>query len=172
MTSGKVLVAYATRYGSTKEIAEAISETIKKKGIETDCMDINTINPENMSVYDAFFIGSPLQLGKWLPEAKEFMQFRRDFLNKKPVFVFTCGITLKDKNEHNLKKAEFPLYEFAQYVKMDEKGFFPGKLVKSKLNETDSQIICLAGVGEGDYTDIKSVNKWAEGIADKYLKEQ
>ncbi|UUX92707.1 flavodoxin domain-containing protein [Methanoplanus endosymbiosus] len=172
MTAGKVLVAYATRYGSTKDIAEVIADTIRKRGIETDCMDINTINPENMSVYDAFFVGSPLHLGKWLPEAKEFMQFRRDVLNKKPVFVFTCGITLKDKTEHILKKAEFALYEFSQYVKMDEKEFFAGKLTIADLNETDSQIVRIAGVGEGDYTDINTVNKWADGIADKYLKAQ
>jgi menaquinone-dependent protoporphyrinogen oxidase len=172
MVPGKVLVAYATRYGSTKDIAETVSNTIRNMGIETDCMNINTINPENLSDYDAFFVGSPLQLGKWLPEAKEFMQFRRDILNKKPVFIFTCGITIKDKTEHILKKAEFSIYEFSEYIKINEKGFFPGKLTVSDLNESDSQIVRLAGVGEGDFTDIESVILWTEEIGDKYFVDE
>jgi menaquinone-dependent protoporphyrinogen oxidase len=38
-----VLVAYATRYGSTKEVAEAISQTLGESGLAVDLQPLRDV---------------------------------------------------------------------------------------------------------------------------------
>ena len=41
--SASVLVAYATRYGSTQEVAEAVAETLRGCGLAAECQPINKV---------------------------------------------------------------------------------------------------------------------------------
>ena len=49
MTS--VLVAYASTRGSTAEIAEAISETLRRSGVSVDCIEAGKV--DSVEPYDA-----------------------------------------------------------------------------------------------------------------------
>ena len=65
----KVLVAAATKYGATGEIAEVIGDVLAERGI-----DATVIAPEQVArigEYDAVVLGSAVYAGHWLDEAKE-----------------------------------------------------------------------------------------------------
>ncbi|HIF49456.1 MAG TPA: flavodoxin, partial [Cytophagales bacterium] len=63
----RVIVAYATRFGSTHEVASAIAHELISVGLDAQPVEVSSgVNPDE---YDAFVIGSPLYGGKWLSGA-------------------------------------------------------------------------------------------------------
>lgn len=164
----KILVAYATRYGSTKEIAEYITEVMQKDGFDVDCRNI--VDLENIGKYDCIIAGSAIQMGKWLPEARDFMQVHKHEINKVPLFVFSCGITLKSPDDNITRKALFATDEILQYVNPKEIGLFAGKLNPETLCNSDRDLIILAKPDLGDFRDFDAVKKWILKIESNCLK--
>ena len=71
----KILVTYASRTGTTAQIAEAIYKTLVKDGEEAELVPIENVN--DLSLYQAVIIGSPIRKSQWLPEAMQFLQIHR-----------------------------------------------------------------------------------------------
>lgn len=166
----QILVCYATRYGSTKEVAEIIGEQLSDLGYNVRISDL--MRKIDLSGIDAVFIGSPLHLGKWLPEAKEFLQFRKSELNKIPVIAFTTGITLASPTEHNLLKARFAIDEISVHVTPVDTGFFAGRISLETLSDTDIQLVKLAGIKDGDYIDSERIKEWVIEVCKNITKEK
>ena len=63
----KLLVTYASKYGSTAEIAEVIGKELRKRSYAVDVKPADQVNrPES---YDGFVIGSGLYAGSWMKPA-------------------------------------------------------------------------------------------------------
>ena len=79
----RVLVTAATKYGATGEIAEAIGEVLRERGVDT-----TVVPPEQVQAvddYDAVVLGSAVYAGHWLSPAKELVDRSRDALAARPV---------------------------------------------------------------------------------------
>ena len=63
----KVLIAYASRHGSTKGIAEHIAAKLERTGLDVTLRPVGEADP--IDGYDAFVIGSAAYLGGWLDDA-------------------------------------------------------------------------------------------------------
>ena len=61
--STKILVGYATRYGSTQEVAEVIATTLRKAGFELDVKLVQNI--KSLADYKAIILGAPLFMFHW-----------------------------------------------------------------------------------------------------------
>ncbi len=72
--TGKVLVAYASRAGSTAEVAQAVAEVLRARsgGDTVDVLPVK-IGQRPQPCYRAVIAGSAIRMGKWLPEAVEFV---------------------------------------------------------------------------------------------------
>jgi menaquinone-dependent protoporphyrinogen oxidase len=70
--SNQILVAYASRAGSTAGVAEAIGQTLAESGAQVEVRPMQDV--EDLAPYRAVVAGSAIQGGKWLPEAMQFMQ--------------------------------------------------------------------------------------------------
>ena len=57
----KVLIAYATRSGTTAEVARTIGEEIEKTGTQVDVLSVDKVN--GLESYDAVVLGAPMILG-------------------------------------------------------------------------------------------------------------
>lgn len=55
----KAVVLYYTRFGNTKQAAEAVCNGLRQGGIETECLDIKNVKPEDLTQYDVLVIGTP-----------------------------------------------------------------------------------------------------------------
>jgi len=166
----KILVCYATRYGSTKEVVEIIGDRLSELGYNVRISGL--MEKIDLSDVDLVFIGSPLHLGKWLPEAKEFIQFRKNELNRIPVITFTTGITIADPTEHNMLKAGFAIDEISVYVIPLASGFFAGKISRDLLDDTDMQLVKMARIQDGDYIDPEKIKEWVTGTCKNITTER
>ena len=84
-----VLVAYATRHGATRGIAQRISEVLESRGLEVSVDDVDHIR--DIAGHDAFVIGSAAYMGRWLPRAAKFARRHRSTLASKPVWLSAAG---------------------------------------------------------------------------------
>ena len=90
-----VLVAYASRHGSTKAIAERIAARLTSKGVPAEAFPAAEVrHPET---YDGFVVGSALYMFKWLGDAEKFVNRHGSTLRGKPVWLFSSGPIGPDK---------------------------------------------------------------------------
>ncbi len=87
--SASILVTYATRYGSTQEVAEAIAATLRERGITTDLAPMREV--QALDQYSAVVLGAPLYMFRWHKDALHFLARHRSALTTRPVAVFALG---------------------------------------------------------------------------------
>lgn len=157
-----ILVGYATRYGSTAETASFIGEILKKTGNHVDIRLIMEVtDPES---YDIIILGSPLYMGKWLVEARDFVHRYRYILQERPLYIFSCGYSLRERTDASLKSGEAALDAVRMYVNPEDVAFFPGKVSMETLNPQDRAIVTIGGTTSGDFRNWDAVRTWAENI--------
>ena len=125
-----VLVAYASKHGSTQGIAERIAEKLRQLGKEAEARPENAV--ENPGSYEAFVIGSAIYYGSWLKEATEWVRRNRAALAQHPVWLFSVGPLGTEVQDAEQQPKE--MAEFQQAIKPREQRIFFGALDHSKLS--------------------------------------
>ena len=161
----RILVAYATRYGSTAEVAEAIGDELRKAGVAVDVQPVSEV--QDLSPYRAAIMGSPIYVGKWLPEPQVFIERHQQHLRTIPIAYFAVGLTAADGGPENLKKAEASMDQVRMLVTPVDIGIFPGRLESGRLSLTDRTIIKLIRAKTGDFRDWEAVRAWAQAVYSK-----
>jgi len=70
----RVIVAYESKYGNTKLVAETIVEGMKEiEGIEAVLSELKEVDPNKIPDYDAILIGSPNHFGGPTRSIQEFI---------------------------------------------------------------------------------------------------
>lgn len=162
MSAKKVLVTYATRYGTTSEIAEEIAAVLTGAGLDTDIIPVMEV--AGIDAYDAVVIGSPLYMGKILVEAREFCEQYKPYLEGKWVAFFVNGISLCSQDTDTTPLMFAAIDAMAPYVSIAEKAIFGGRLSMKALSVADMQLATIAGAREGDCLNMDDVRAWAKGI--------
>ena len=111
----KVLVAYASKYGATKGIAERIGEGLKRRGLEVDVSECKDIRDE--SGYDAYVVGSAAYAFNWRKDARKFVTRNAEVLAAHPVWLFSSGplgTETVDKDGNDVLEGAEPK-QFAEY---------------------------------------------------------
>ena len=93
----RVLVAYASKHGSTKGIADFIGEKLRQAGLQADVFDVG--HAENLGDYDAFVIGSAVYMYHWQSEATKFVSRNKPILSSRPVWLFSSGPVGKERRD-------------------------------------------------------------------------
>jgi menaquinone-dependent protoporphyrinogen oxidase len=165
----KILVCYSTRYGSTGEIAGMIGEELDLTGYKVTVSPISEV--KNPGAYDAVVIGSPLYMGKWLAEARDFVSRFRHPLNERPVAVFSVGYSLKDRTMTHFRSGEDALDAIRIFINPISTGFFPGRVDPDLMSPADKEMIRLGSVTPGDFREDALVRSWAKTLAGSLSKE-
>ena len=93
--SNSILMAYATRYGSTQEVADKIAATLRESGLTVDVQPVKQV--QTLDGYRAVVLGAPLYIGSWLKDAQRFLTQHQTALEKLPVAIFSLGPTRADE---------------------------------------------------------------------------
>ena len=166
--SNKILVTYASRAGSTAEVAEAIGRTLAEGGAQVDVRAMNDV--KDLSSYRAVVAGSAIRASRWLPEATQFIKTHQAILTRKPFAMFTVCITMAMKNAENYRAGVAGwVAPVRALVKPLDEGLFAGMLDFSKLplNWDTLMLRLTVAVGifpRGDHRDWNAINNWAKGL--------
>jgi menaquinone-dependent protoporphyrinogen oxidase len=79
-----ILVAHATKYGATGEIASRTADVLTAVGEEAEA---KPVEENDLTGYDAFVIGSAVYFGHWLNETTAFVRRNGAVLASCPVFA-------------------------------------------------------------------------------------
>lgn len=156
------MVAYATRAGSTGEVAEAIGEALGDAGSEVDVRLAK--DGADVSPYQAVVLGSAIRVGKWLPEAVKFVEAHREALEQVPVAFFTVCMTMKDPTEENCLEVEGYTDPVREMVQPVDEGFFAGALDASKLSFVARLAMKAMKAPEGNFRDWEAIRAWVANV--------
>lgn len=168
----RVLVAFATRSGSTGEIAERIAQRLRTGGHDADAEPVS--DAVHVTAYDAFVIGSAVYLGRWQKEAVRFVQRNRSTLADRPTWLFSSGplgteptLAGIDQRDGAVNPAE--LAALTEAARPRGHHVFFGALNPDHLG-LGPRVMRLTPAGrklfvEGDFRDWTEIEAWTDEIA-------
>jgi menaquinone-dependent protoporphyrinogen oxidase len=164
--SVSVLVGYATRYGSTQEVAEAVASTLRECGLAVDIQPMRQVR--TLAEYNAVVLGAALYMFRWHKDARRFLSRHRQALAERPVAVFALGPTHDphDEQEWQDSRAQLDkeLAKFPWFTPVDLK-MFGGEYDPAKLR---FPINLLAGAEPAsDLRDWAAIRAWASSLTTK-----
>jgi menaquinone-dependent protoporphyrinogen oxidase len=164
----KILVAVASKYGSTREIAQAIAEELRAANLSVDLRDASEVGI--ISGYDAVILGSAIYAGHWLPDAKNFARRCAVELSKIPVWLFSSGPVGAEnpQPQDDPNRLAAPMGE----VKIRDHRVFVGKLDFDQLGLADRLVIKAFKSPLGDFRNWDDIRGWARGIAAELLTQR
>lgn len=168
----KVLVTYASKYGSTGGVADAIGKELCSKDVAADVVLIE--NAGNVGSYQGVVIGSAIYRGKWMSEAADFVKKNRDILSSVPVAYFLVCMTLSQPTEK--KRAEVlsymdPILKAVPEIRPVGIGTFAGALDYNNLSWVTKKIMNSKGSPEGDFRDWNAIRAWTrERVYAKFVR--
>jgi menaquinone-dependent protoporphyrinogen oxidase len=162
--STSVLVGYATRHGSTQEVAEAVAATLRECGLAVDIQPMREVR--SLAGYSAVVLGAPLYMFRWHKDALRFLSRQREALTQRPVAVFALGPVHDPYDEKEWQDSRAQLdKELAKYPWFTPVALemFGGKFDPAKLR---FPINLLAGQEPAsDVRDWTAIRAWASNLA-------
>ena len=139
-----ILIAYASRNGSTAEIAQAIGKELHAACHAADVAETGTV--ASPAGYDAVVIGGPMYMGQIVGDIGKFVKRFREDLAKVPVAGFIVGLAAVSKDPAGIAMAEKALHASLALLKPVAEMIFagqaqPGKaLVVHEVDDKESEI--------------------------------
>ncbi len=169
----RILVAFASRCGSAREIAQAIAGTLRSAGHVVDVRPAAGVG--DVTVYDAVVLGSAIYNQAWLPEATELVRRGRRALRDRPVWLFSVG---------SLSSARgWPLGALAQQepkaiarlragIAPRDYHVFAGVIDPDRFSLVGRLIVKILYGRYGDLRNWAEIDAWARGIAHQLADSQ
>ena len=154
----KILLAYASKHGSTREVAEAIAETLREHSLAVDLRAAGEVKA--VSDYAAVVLGGALYTGRWHPDARRFLNRHSRALAARPVAVFAMGPHTLEPNEvessrHQLDEALARVPELAPFAV----AIFGGVVDPTRLHFPFNRMPA------SDARDWHAIREWTEQLA-------
>jgi menaquinone-dependent protoporphyrinogen oxidase len=163
----KILVVYATSYGSTREIAGVIAETLQNQGITVDVEPIRNVRKPDG--YRAVVLGAPLYMFHWHNDALHFLsQNQKAITGGLPMAVFAGGsLESDDEKERQVVQAQLEK-ELAKYpwFKPVSVLIVGGKFDPTKLRFPYNLIPAMRQMPAKDLRDWEAIKAWAGRLAE------
>ena len=193
-TALRVLLVYATRHGSTREVADAVAEELRAAGHEVDQQPA-TEAPGPVG-YDAVVLGGPMIMG-WHRQAMRFVARHRKELAELPTALFITAASLTDCGESDVqgvpivkdpwlarapreaaklrRKERYALprhylgdvLKKASPLRPRSVAFFAGSLDLTTMNIFEKLFVLLViGATPGDGRNWKAIREWGAGLGE------
>jgi menaquinone-dependent protoporphyrinogen oxidase len=173
-----VLVAYASKHGATRLIAERIGDALRVCGLAVDVVAINDVS--DLNNYQAFVVGGAVYVGSWLKEVTAFLRHYQALLAEHPVWLFSSGplgTGATDAKGRDLREASVPkeLETVAKAVHPRDHRVFFGALNHTTFGACERLLWMLPAsrslLIEGDFRDWSDIEVWATGIANELQRD-
>lgn len=162
--SHRTLIAYASRAGSTAEVAETIGNVLRESGLNVDVRSVKDV--QSLTEFDALVLGSAIWAGKPLPEMQRFVADQHDALARLPVAYFVLCDTLREYTPANRQIALGYLASLREAKQPVRVGMFAGRRDFSKVHPLLRWFLMrVIRLAEGDWRDWEQIRAWAAALA-------
>ena len=160
-----VLVAYASRHGATRGVAERIGARLVSRGLTIHLDPL--LGQEEVTRFEAVVIGSPVYSGHWEDEAVAFIRRNAGPLTGHPVWTFSVGWLAHHRGVlHRESWSDAKgLAQLDQLLPAREHRFFAGAMAPAETQILRRLAFRLAGGRYGDFRDWDAIDAWADEIA-------
>ena len=158
----RVLVAYASKMGSTQEIAEAIGQELERCGKEVvvaPCAD--DVNPDG---FDGVIIGSAIYTRRWVKAARRFLKRHAHRLDPKSTWLFHSGPCGEGAREEQVETPK-AIARVIVPLGLPAPVTFGGRLDTEHATGPLSRWMGEKGPLSGDFRDWERIRGWASDIA-------
>jgi menaquinone-dependent protoporphyrinogen oxidase len=153
-----ILVAYATKHGSTGEVAQSIAQTLRRRGLEAEAIPAGHVR--ELDRYGAVVLGGSLYMGRWHPDAVLFLRrFERELADR-PLALYAMGPRELDGAAGSREQLDKALAKLP-WVEPKAVAIFGGVLDPAKLRFPFSRMPAF------DARDWDAIEAWAGEIADE-----
>jgi menaquinone-dependent protoporphyrinogen oxidase len=154
----RVLIAYASKHGSTRDIAGRLADRLEHAGLKTET--INVAGEGTPPSFDAAVVGSAVYMGRWMKEAAAFVRAHGAALSERPLWLFSSGPVGSKPLPDALEAAEFR----TSFEARDHRTF-AGALDKRRLSMAERLMVKAVKAPHGDFRDWEEIDAWADDIA-------
>jgi menaquinone-dependent protoporphyrinogen oxidase len=155
-----ILVAYASKHGSTAEIARRIAERLSERGHDAEARSVDEL--DRLDRLEALVLGSAVYAGAWRNEAVSFVERHEQELRRIPVWLFSSG-PLGDHVE-DLEEQPRQLEHIRRAIAPKDHRMFFGALDMRVLSFGERMIVKAVKAPVGDFRDWDAIDTWADGI--------
>lgn len=162
--SGSVLVGYATRSGSTQEVAQAVAATLRDSGAEVDVQPMRDVR--TLGGYRMLVLGAPLYMFHWHKDALSFLSRHKEATKKLSVAVFALGPFHDEEKEWQSVRAQFDkeLAKIPWFTPVAHE-VFGGKFDPTTLRFPMNLIPALKKMPASDIRNWDAIRVWASELA-------
>lgn len=166
----KILVAYASAHGSTREVAEFIGRILRAFNAEVTIASANDVTDAER--YDTYVLGSAIHGGMWLQEMLIFTENLTKTIGRKPTFFWiTCIRSLEADGYAHAKRYYFDHKTLAALNTQDT-AIFTGRLLTEGIDRSEQWYLVAnydgkltSGSINHDFRDWETIAGWAISIA-------
>jgi menaquinone-dependent protoporphyrinogen oxidase len=156
----RVLVTYATKKGSTKEVAEAIALRLGGHGIVAELQPASDV--QDLDGYDGVVLGGALYMGRVHPDARKLLKRLRGRLEELPVAVFAMGpLTTSEKDVAGARKQLDGALAKTPEIEPVAVAIFGGVVVPDKLRFPFNKM------PTADARDWEAIRAWDDEVAER-----
>jgi menaquinone-dependent protoporphyrinogen oxidase len=159
MNTRSMLVTYATRFGSTQEVAETIAAVLRDAGLTIDLQPMREV--KTLDHYEALVLGAALYNTRWHSDAHQFLSRYQAILSQRPVAIFALGPLAPGsaamRNSRRQLDKELAKYPWLTPVALE---VFAGKFDPSKPGLTFFE----RRMSARDYRDWSAIRAWAKAL--------
>ncbi len=159
-----VLVAYASKRGSTAEIGAAIADVLRKSGLEVDCKAAGDV--QSLDSYDGVVLGSAVYMKRWRGDAKRFLRKHDEELSRLPFWVFSSGPVGDPSKTPDPSWLEPPrIIDRAQQLGVRDHAVFGGRVPAKPRGPIERSMVENTPAQYRDLRDWDNIRAWASRIA-------
>ena len=160
---GRVLLAYASKAGSTAEVAAFVARKIADTGLAVDLRRTRSVR--SLDGYRVVVVGSAIRAGHWLADASEFVKTHREALAARRTAFFTLCMTLQQDTPANRERVAGYLKPVRAVLDPDWIEFFAGKMEYRRLAFGPRLVVKAMRMPEGDFRNWNAIGSWADRLA-------
>ena len=160
----RVLVAYASKRGSTAEIAGAIAEGLRRSELEVDCKPVGEIR--SLDPYDGVVLGSAVYMKRWRGDAKHFLRKHGEEISRLPFWVFSSGPVGDPSKTPDPSWLEPPrIIDRAQQLGVRDHVVFGGRVPAKPHGPIERSMVENTPAQYRDLRDWDEIRAWSSRIA-------